>query len=74
MVATRHLLAHVTPTPNSLLSLILVPTNPLRARCVCVCQVATDVALGVSHYWDIINLSADAHPIHLHNVDFEVSK
>jgi FtsP/CotA-like multicopper oxidase with cupredoxin domain len=35
-------------------------------------QVTTDVPLGSGQYWDIINLSADSHPIHLHNVEFQV--
>jgi spore coat protein A len=28
--------------------------------------------LGTTEYWDIWNLSADAHPVHLHLVHFEV--
>jgi FtsP/CotA-like multicopper oxidase with cupredoxin domain len=35
-------------------------------------QVTTNVPLGAGQYWDIINLSGDSQPIHLHNVDFEV--
>ena len=34
-------------------------------------QVTTNSAVSTTYEWDIINLSADAHPIHLHNVDFE---
>lgn len=34
--------------------------------------VTADSASSTAHVWDIINLSADSHPIHLHHVDFEV--
>lgn len=36
------------------------------------CQVTADSPSDAVSVWDIINLSADSHPIHLHNVDFEV--
>jgi hypothetical protein len=36
-------------------------------------QVTADSPTNAVSVWDIINLSADSHPIHLHNVDFEVS-
>jgi len=35
-------------------------------------QVTTNSATSTSYEWDIINLSGDSHPIHLHHVDFEV--
>lgn len=36
-------------------------------------QVATGAPLNTTQYWDIINLTPDAVPIHLHNTDFRVS-
>jgi FtsP/CotA-like multicopper oxidase with cupredoxin domain len=35
-------------------------------------QVTADSPTNAVSVWDIINLSADSHPIHMHNVDFEV--
>lgn len=36
--------------------------------------VASDLVMSADQYWDIINLSADAHPIHLHGFDFRVRR
>jgi FtsP/CotA-like multicopper oxidase with cupredoxin domain len=38
------------------------------------CKVAADSPSDAVSMWDIINLSADSHPVHFHNVDFEVCK
>jgi hypothetical protein len=37
-------------------------------------QVFTTAALNTTQFWDIINLTPDAVPVHLHNTDFRVSK
>jgi hypothetical protein len=37
-------------------------------------QVTADSPTNTDSVWDIINLSADAHPIYMHNVDFEVRR
>lgn len=34
--------------------------------------VAADIMVEADQYWDIINLSADAYPIHLHGFDMRV--
>jgi FtsP/CotA-like multicopper oxidase with cupredoxin domain len=32
------------------------------------------VPLNTTQYWDVINLTPDAVPVHLHNTAFRVSK
>jgi hypothetical protein len=53
-----------------------VTDNQMVLLCCCAfaVQVNTNVALSSGQYWDIINLSADAHPIHLSNVEFQVKQ
>jgi hypothetical protein len=46
----------------------------LLCCCAFAVQVNTNAALSSGQYWDIINLSADAHPIHLSNVEFQVKQ
>jgi hypothetical protein len=49
--------------------------------CVCCChnappppkQVSMSVPLNTTQYWDVINLTPDAVPVHLHNTAFRVS-
>ena len=54
---------HHTTSPNH--------TTPAPYPCL-IPQVVTGAPLNTTQYWDVINLTPDAVPVHLHNTEFRV--